>query len=202
MIAATNVDLKTAIGSNLFRQDLYDRLGVMHIHFPPLRERGEDIRLMAVLFLKQAAAVYGKPIRGYTAEAIEAICAYSWPGNVRELSNRVKRAVVMPEGLKITPCDPGLACEAQRSTGSLDSLRAAHRRIEVELIVKAMSIHRGNLTRVAHDLEVSRSTLYRKIRVFHLERLIRVSELAYVQTCTLSVCDETARSSRSCSTFL
>jgi len=183
IIAATNVDLKTAMDSHLFRQDLYYRLGVMHIHLPPLRERGEDITLIATLFLKQAATFYGMPIQGYTAEAIEAICAYSWPGNVRELSNRVRRAVVMAEGLEITSGDLGLASEAQSLTASLDSLRAAHRRIEVELIVKAMSIHRGNLTRIARDLEVSRSTLYRKLRVFHLERLLRASELAYVQTC-------------------
>ena len=153
IIAATNVDLKTAIDGNLFRQDLYYRLGVMHIHLPPLQERGEDTTLMAMLFLKQDTAFYGKRIRGYTEEAIEAICSYSWPGNVRELSHRVRRAVVMAEGLEITPCDLDLTSEAHQSTDSLASLRVAHRRIEVELIVKAMSIHRGNLTRVARDLE-------------------------------------------------
>ncbi|HEX6727330.1 MAG TPA: hypothetical protein VF078_08240 [Nitrospira sp.] len=75
---------------------------------------------MAKLFLKQAAAFYGKPIRGYTAEAIEAIRAYAWPGNVRKLSNRVRRAVIMDEGSEITPCDLDLTCEAHQSTDSLD----------------------------------------------------------------------------------
>ena len=180
VIAATNVDLKAAIDKNLFREDLYYRLGVMHIHLPPLRERGEDTLLMAMLFLKRAAALHRKPIRGYTPEALNALRSYPWPGNVRELSNRVRRAVVMAEGSEITPCDMDLTHETLQEGGdSLDSLRAAHRRIEVELIVKAMSMHRGNLTRVARDLEVSRSTLYRKLRAYKLERLVPSANLTY-----------------------
>ncbi|HEU5409050.1 MAG TPA: sigma-54 dependent transcriptional regulator [Nitrospira sp.] len=172
VIAATNVDLKVAIDKNLFREDLYYRLGVMHIHLPPLRERGEDTSLMAMIFLKRAAALYQKPIRGYTSEAIKAIHSYSWPGNVRELSNKVRRAVVMAEGEHITPRDLDLTCETSQSDDSLASLRAAHRRIEVELLVKAISLHRGNLTRVARDLEVSRTTLYRKLRAYDLEKFM------------------------------
>jgi len=171
MIAATNVDLKVAIEQNRFREDLYYRLGVMHIHLPPLRERGEDLTLMALLFLNRAAACYGKPVRAYTSDALDAIRTYQWPGNVRELSNKVRRAVVLAEGTEITPQDLDLPGEP-RASDSLDSLRAAHRRIEVELIVKAISLRRGNLTRVARDLEVSRSTLYRKLRAYNLERLV------------------------------
>ncbi len=172
IIAATNVDLKLAIDKNLFREDLYYRLGVMHIHLPPIRDRGEDTTLMAMIFLKRAAVFYRKPIRGYTSEAINAIHSYSWPGNVRELSNKVRRAVVMAEGDDITPRDLDLTCETLQPEDSLASLRAAHRRIEVELIVKAISLHRGNLTRVARDLEVSRTTLYRKLRAYKLEALV------------------------------
>lgn len=172
VIAATNVDLKVAIDKNLFREDLYYRLGVMHIHLPPLRERGEDTSLMAMIFLKRAAAFYRKPIRGYTSDAIKAIHSYSWPGNVRELSNKVRRAVVMAEGDEITPCDLDLTCETAKFEDPLASLRAAHRRTEVELIVKAISMHRGNLTRVARDLEVSRTTLYRKLRTYNLEKFM------------------------------
>ncbi|MGE3976850.1 MAG: sigma-54 interaction domain-containing protein [Nitrospira sp.] len=172
VIAATNIDLKVAIGKNLFREDLYYRLGVMHIHLPPLRERGEDTSLMAMIFLKRTAAFYRKPIRGYTPDAIKAIHSYSWPGNVRELSNKIRRAVVMAEGDEITPCDLDLTCETVQPEDSLASLRVAHRRIEVELIVKAISLHRGNLTRVARDLGVSRTTLYRKLRFYNLEKLV------------------------------
>lgn len=172
VLAATNVDLKTAIDKNLFREDLYYRLGVLHIHLPPLRDRGEDTLLMAMVFLKQAVATYRKAIRGYTPQAIDVLRAYSWPGNVRELSSRVGRAVVMAEGDEITPHDLDLAVEELPTADSLDSLRAAHRRIEMELLVKAISVHRGNLTRMARDLEVSRSTLYRKLRAYGLEKFV------------------------------
>lgn len=172
VLAATNVDLKTAIEKNLFREDLYYRLDVLHIHLPPLRDRGEDTLLMAMVFLKQVAATYRKPIRGYTPKAVDVMRAYSWPGNVRELSNRVRRAVVMAEGMEITPHDLDLPVEELQTVDSLDSLRAAHRRIEMELLVRAISVHRGNLTRMARDLEVSRSTLYRKLRAYGLEKFL------------------------------
>ena len=177
VIAATNVDLKESIDRNLFREDLYYRLSVLHIHLPPLRDRGEDPLLMAMNFLKQAAASQRKSIRGYSSDALNAIRAYPWPGNVRELSNRVRRAVVMAEGVEITPHDLDLAGEAHRETDSLDSLRAAHRRIEVDLIVKAMSLHQGNLTRVARELQVSRTTLYRKLRAYNLGNLASSTDL-------------------------
>ncbi len=170
IIAATNVDLKAAIDRNRFREDLYYRLGVMHIHLPPLRDRGQDTLLLALHFLKQAAAVQQKPLRGYTLEALSALCAYPWPGNVRELSNRVRRAVVMAEGMEITPRDLDLPIDVLQSTDFLGSLRVAHRRIEVELIVKAISLHRGNVTKAARDLDVSRTTLYRKLQEYGLER--------------------------------
>ena len=173
VITATNVDLQAAICKNAFREDLYYRLGMLHIHLPPLRERGEDTLLMAMVFLKRtAASSCGKQIRGYSREAIETIQSYHWPGNVRELSNRVRRAVVMAEGPEITPHDLGLACETLPLANGLDSLRAAHRRIEMELIMKAMGMHQGNLSRAAQELEVCRSTLYRKIHEFHLEEFV------------------------------
>jgi two-component system, NtrC family, response regulator len=178
VITATNVVLEAAIDKNVFREDLYYRLGMLRIHLPPLRERGEDILLMAMFFLKEAAGVsYGKRLRGYTREAVEAIHSYHWPGNVRELINRIRRAVVMAEGPEIMPRDLGLACDALQSAHSLDSLRAAHRRIEMELVMKAMSVHRGNLSRAAQALEVSRSTLYRKIREFNLEKFVLSANL-------------------------
>jgi two-component system NtrC family response regulator len=172
VLAATNVDLKAAIDKNLFREDLYYRIGVLRIHLPPLRERGEDTLLMAMVFLKRAAMIYRKPIQGYTAQAVDVLRTYSWPGNVRELSNRVRRAVVMAEGMEITPHDLDLATEELHSVNSLDSLRAAHRRIEIELLAKAISLHRGNLTRMARELEVSRSTLYRKLRAYGLDKFV------------------------------
>lgn len=172
VIAATNVDLKAAIGQNRFREDLYYRLGVLHLHLPPLRERGEDMLLMAMVFLKRAAAASHKAVSGYTTEAIDAMRAYPWPGNVRELSNRVRRAVVMAEGPEITPQDLDLVREERPAGDSLASLRAVHRRIEVELLVRAISLHHGNLSRIARDLEIGRSTLYRKLRAYGLDQFV------------------------------
>lgn len=170
VIAATNVDLKAAIVQGKFREDLYYRLGVLHIHMPPLRERGEDTLLMAMTFLRRAAAASHAPVSGFTSEAVDAMRAHPWPGNVRELSNRVRRAVVMAEGYEITPQDLDLAGEEHHAGDSLKSLRAAHRRIEVEMLVRAISLHRGNLSRIARDLEIGRSTLYRKLRAYGLEK--------------------------------
>ncbi len=178
IIGATNVDLKAAIEKNRFREDLYYRLGVLQIHLPPLRERGEDTLLMAMRFLRYAADSNRRAIWGYTSEALQAIRAYHWPGNVRELSNRVRRAVIMAEGREITPHDLGLTREATQEGGdSLDSLKVAQRRIEVEMIVKGIRMHRGNLTRVARDLDVSRTTLYRKLREYNLQSLVPPSHL-------------------------
>lgn len=181
IIAATNIDLKTAIDQNRFREDLYYRLGVLHVHLPPLRERGEDVLILAMRFLKHAADSNRKLILGYTSEALRVIRSFSWPGNVRELSNRVRRAVVMADGTEITPRDLGFTPETvQDGGGSLDSLKAAQRRIEVELIVKGISLHQGNLTRVARDLDVSRTTLYRKLREYNLQCLLPPSHPASV----------------------
>lgn len=170
VIAATNVDLKAAIAQNKFREDLYYRLGVLHLCLPPLRERDGDTLLMAMVFLKHAAAASHKHISGYTPEAIAAMRTHPWPGNVRELSNRVRRAVAMAEGYEITPQDLDLVKDDHPAADSLHSLRAAQRRIEVELLVRAISLHHGNVTRIARDLEVSRSTLYRKLRAYGLEK--------------------------------
>lgn len=181
IIAATNIDLKTAIDQDRFREDLYYRLGVLHVHLPPLRERGEDVLILAMRFLRHAADSNRKSILGYTSEALRVIRSFSWPGNVRELSNRVRRAVVMADGTEITPRDLGLTLETVLDGGgSLDSLKAAQRRIEIELIVKGISLHQGNLTRVARDLDVSRTTLYRKLREYNLQCLVPPSHPASV----------------------
>ncbi len=173
IIGATNGDLKAAIEKNRFREDLYYRLSVLQIHLPPLRERGVDTLLMAMRFLRYAADSNRRAIWGYTSEALQAIRSYHWPGNARELSNRVRRAVILAEGREITPCDLGLTLETtQEGEDSLDSLKVAQRRIEVEMIVKGIRMHRGNLTRVARDLDVSRTTLYRKLREYNLQTLV------------------------------
>ena len=103
VVAATNVDLKKAIVENRFREDLFYRLAVVVINLPPLRDRETDIRLLAQEFLRRSAAKIGKSGLTFDHEAFRALKDHPWPGNVRELDNRVKRAVIMAEGKRLTP---------------------------------------------------------------------------------------------------
>lgn len=170
IIAGTNVNLKEAIEKGTFREDLYYRLGVVHINLPPLRERGEDVSLIAMAFLRQTASRYNKRVYGFTREAQEALQAYSWPGNVRELSNRVGRAVVMAEAAHVTSDDLDLPRQAPRQNEGSISLKVNQQRIETDLILKAFTLSQGNLSRAAHELGISRSTLYRRLRQYGMER--------------------------------
>ena len=170
IIAATNVNLKEAIEKGSFREDLYYRLGVVHINLPPLRERGEDVSLIAMAFLRQSAARYNKRVYGFTREGLEALQAYTWPGNVRELSNRIGRAVVMAEGAQVTPADLDLPRQELRHDDGSISLKVNQQRIETDLIMKAFTLSQGNLSRAAQELGISRSTLYRRLRQYGMER--------------------------------
>lgn len=172
IIAATNMNLQDAIEKGTFREDLYYRLGVVHINLPPLRERGEDVVFMATAFLREAAAHYEKPIRGFTREALEAMRAYTWPGNVRELTSRVGRAVVMAEGTHIGPVDLDIPHQAPRPDESSICLKLNQQRIETDLIMKAFTLSQGNLSRAAHELGISRSTLYRRLRQYGMDRAL------------------------------
>ena len=169
IMAATNQDLKQAIERGTFREDLYYRLGVVQIHLPPLRDRGEDGLLMATVFLKSVTKHLGKPVGGFTREAIEAIQAYPWPGNVRELANKIRRAAVMAEGPSIQPQDLDLPFESPegRETPTY-SLKGARQRMEPDLLVQALTLHQGNLSRAARELGVSRPTLYRLLKKYGL----------------------------------
>ncbi len=158
IIAATHVDLKKAIERGAFREDLYYRLSVVTIPLPPLRERGEDLLLMAQVFLKRVAAQMRKRIQGFTQEALQAIEAYGWPGNVRELSNKIRRAVAMAERPRVTPEDLDLPWVVAPVRPI--SLRDARARVEAEMVAQSLARHNGNLSRVADELGISRPTVY------------------------------------------
>jgi two-component system NtrC family response regulator len=168
VITATNRDLKSAISEGRFRADLYFRLGVVTIALPSLRERGEDILLLAKVLLDRYAAEAGKAIKGFTADAQKAIRAYSWPGNVRELENRVKRAAIMSDGPRITAQD--LELSGPMPEAGVLTLRQARERVEKNLIEGALRRHAGNLTQVAMDLGISRPTLYDLLQKLNLTR--------------------------------
>lgn len=158
IVAATNKDLKLAMQEGKFREDLFFRLGVVSIYLPALKEREDDVLMLAHAFLHRAVKENKKKITGFTQPAISAIIAYPWPGNVRELENRVRRAVIMAEGRKVRPADLELEEPAGRFEGM--TLRAAREALERELIIKVLARQKENITRAAEELGISRPTLY------------------------------------------
>lgn len=158
VVAATHQDLQARIASGLFRQDLYYRLSEISVHIPPLRERQGDKSLLAHAFMEKYAQIYKRGLRGFTAEALAAIEAYTWPGNVREIENTVKRAVIMAEGSQIGLADLGLPAAAVVE----ETLNLRHVRDEAErnAVIKALARVNGNVAQAAELLGVSRPTLY------------------------------------------
>ena len=159
VIAATNVDLRQAVDTGRFREDLFYRLNVLPVHVPALRERAADIEVLAQHFFTQFAHEGNTSLKGFSRAALAAMTAHTWPGNVRELINCVRRACVMAEGRLITPQDLGLqpvdegAGPAGLSEARVDAERNA--------IFESLQRAGRNVTRAAKSLGVSRMTLYR-----------------------------------------
>jgi two-component system NtrC family response regulator len=158
VLAATNTDLPRAMSENRFREDLYYRLGVVVISVPPLRDREGDVVFLAQAFLQKYAADSQKKLMGFTRPAVRALEAHSWPGNVRELENRIRRAVIMAQSAKLTVEDLQLTSPYTKYEGL--GLKEAREGLEKDLILQALAKNRGNLTRIAADLGISRPTLY------------------------------------------
>jgi DNA-binding NtrC family response regulator len=161
VIAATNADLAAEVEAGRFRQDLFFRLNTIEIHLPPLRERREDIPLLAAHFLERLAARYRKSLRGFEAPAMEALLAHPWPGNVRELEHAVERGVLMAAGETIGVGDLGLRAPAGGGQ-SLDEMSLED--VERILIRKALDRYGGNVSQAAEALGLSRSALYRRFK--------------------------------------
>jgi two-component system NtrC family response regulator len=159
LVAATNADLKQMIETGKFREDLYFRLAVVTIRLLPLRERGEDVVFLAREFLQIYAEQSGRTKLVLTPDALRAITRYSWPGNVRELQNRVKRAVIMASGSRVTAKDLELQ-QSQDVDSSTTTLREAREHVEREMIEQALKRNSGKITSAAADLGISRPTLY------------------------------------------
>jgi two-component system NtrC family response regulator len=158
VIAATNADLQQGTARGTFREDLYFRLAVVVIHLPPLRERADDVGLVAREFLQRYAAQNGKPSMAFAPDTLRAINVYHWPGNIRELQNRVQRAVIMANSNRVTVADMELA----DSTAALPALtlKEARETIERETIQESLRRHRGKISTAAAELGISRPTLY------------------------------------------
>lgn len=168
VFAATNVDLEQAMSEGTFREDLYYRLAVVQVNLPPLRERGEDVVLLATAFLKRYTAAQESQVTGLSSRAVAALQAYKWPGNVRELENRIKRAVIMCEGHQITPGD--LDLENGGSGQRCPSLREAREKLERELVQRALLRNNWKISRAAKELDVSRPTFYELMDRLNIDR--------------------------------
>lgn len=162
IIAATNVDLEEAMNAGRFREDLYYRIGVVSIHLPPLREREDDVLLLADMFLEQMSRENNVAVNGFTASARKAMLHYSWPGNVRELENKVRRAVIMAGGQRISAEDLNLDERAPQSSGQAANvtLKEARNAVEKEMVDAALKRFSGNIVQAAKSIGVSRPTFY------------------------------------------
>jgi len=167
VIAATNKKLEDEIGRNMFREDLFYRLNVIPFYVPPLRERTEDLPVLAAHFLNEFSEAYGKKAKDFTAPAMDVLLAYPWPGNVRELRNLVERLVIMCPSPKIEPhhLPPELFRGASKSPQKpYESLQEARSAYERDFVLRKLEESRWNMTKAAAALGLERSHLYRKMR--------------------------------------
>ena len=158
ILAATNRDIKREMAEGRFRDDLYYRLVVVTISIPPLRDRLEDLSLLATHFLERFSAEYKVRARAFSSEALTAMRTYGWPGNVRELENRIKRAIIMAQGRRITPADLDLPATTEEA--SPVSLREARNETERRLLVEALRRYRGNISQAAKAIQISRPAFH------------------------------------------
>jgi transcriptional regulator with PAS, ATPase and Fis domain len=190
VIAATNRDLHGLVEQGRFREDLYYRLNVVQIDLPPLRDRREDIGLLASYFLSRAAERLGRNGLSFSPQAMETLERYDYPGNVRELENAIEHAVALSEESVIRPIDLPTAVRAPRMLPRHVDASAPARRpsparidgedsrdswslaeVEKEHIQRVLALHRGNATSAAKQLGISRTTLWRKLREYGLKRV-------------------------------
>jgi DNA-binding NtrC family response regulator len=166
ILSATNADLKEEVAAGRFRQDLLFRLNTVEVRLPPLRERGEDIALLARHFLSQYAKRYRKPIFNFSDDALGALAAYEFPGNVRELDHAVERSVLMARGEQVDVADLGLANGRTAPDRALEEMSLDE--VECFLIKKTLARFDGNVALAAEALGLSRSALYRRLQRYGL----------------------------------
>lgn len=161
LISATNMNIHAMVGQGTFRQDLLYRINTIELHIPPLRERGNDIQLLADYFLARYARKYKKEIRGLSRDARSKLQNYNWPGNVRELQHAIERAVILSDGTMLRPENFMLQSTVSNKTADLEELNLSI--LEKEAIERALRRAEGNVTRAAELLGITRFALYRKL---------------------------------------
>jgi two-component system NtrC family response regulator len=178
VVSATNKDLNEFIGEKLFRDDLYYRLNGINIELPHLKDRNEDVLIMANVFLRRFANQMGKQVSGFTKEISKILQDYPWPGNIRELANLIRRAVVMADNPWITPENLGLNPDVIRKipdNGNGLGLKEAKAQLEVKLVTEALTNFQGNVQKTAGALKTSRSVIYQLINKYQLKEYAIVS---------------------------
>ncbi|MAJ68642.1 MAG: PEP-CTERM-box response regulator transcription factor [Alteromonadaceae bacterium TMED7] len=171
VICATHRDIQTMVGEETFREDLFYRIGEIPINIPPLREREQDIILLARTFLNQYREEFNAKAKSFSDGAIRAMLAHRWPGNIRELQNKLKSAVIMAEGTVIQADDLGLLEPSEDFASEILNLREVREQAESKAIRKAYQRADKNMSKTAELLGVTRPTLYSLIDKYHLEDL-------------------------------
>ena len=161
LVCATNADIRQMVEEGNFRQDLLYRINTIEIHIPPLRERGEDILLLAEHFLKKYNHKYKKDIQGLTREAKQKLMKYPWPGNVRELQHAIERAVILAKNIWLKPNDFMLTPQPERKNEREEIFNLEE--LELDAIKRALKRCAGNVSSAAELLGITRYALYRKI---------------------------------------
>jgi len=165
VLSATNADIAQEVQAGRFREDLLFRLNTIEIHLPALRERREDLPLLANYFLRQFSQRYRKHLTEFESAAMQALLEYAWPGNVRELEHAVERAVLMAEGESVRSSDLGLRV-GREGAGRIEDMSLED--VESLLIKKALARYEGNVSAAADALGLSRSALYRRLKKYGL----------------------------------
>jgi DNA-binding NtrC family response regulator len=180
LICATNRDLEKMVQEGTFRQDLYFRISVFRIDLPPLRDRRDDIPLLAEFFSRQFADLHNKNVRGSTPGFVSSLVRHDWPGNVRELQNVIERSLILSEGPQLSVQDlppelKNLAVSTELASGSFHD---AMRHFKRELVLGALRVSGGNRQKAAQDLQISRSYLHRLLKQLNIPDEDHVGEQA------------------------
>ncbi len=180
IIAATNKDLQQAMESGEFREDLYYRLSVIPLHIPPLRERREDISLLAQHFVKLFANRLDKPIRGISKDALNALMQYHWPGNVRELMNAIEHGVALSSGdmLELKDLPPNITQPVSDDTIPLAESKGTLEDIEKSYILKVLQETGWNQKQACRILGLSKATLYRRLKKYGIRAKLMTASLS------------------------
>jgi DNA-binding NtrC family response regulator len=169
IVAATNRKPDEAIKDGKLREDLFYRISAISVHLPPIRERREDIMPLANAFLKKFASQANRPIKGFTASAVERLTNFDWPGNVRQLQNEVQRAVLLSEGEEVDATDLSITKARTSSDEPQDTNFTLLEGVERNAIIQMLKETGGNKLETAKRLGIGRQTLYNKIKAYGIE---------------------------------